>query len=356
MRRTAIITLLLAAAAGTLEAQAGTKWIGVQGAFVAQDDSKLKDTAGFGLGLGAWLNDNLGVELSGLSTDLEARRADISGRETHAFLSGLLNLNPGGQKWWPYVRVGAGATQLDTPWSGKADATTRLNVHAGVGVQAALASHMLGTLEARAVKVETRFMEYHILAGLGLRWGGHKPAVAAPAPPPPPPPPPPPVVEEKPVAPPPPPPPPVEAPKPVVAPPPPPPPPAKIMLDEAVLHFANGKSDLSAEGVAAVRKVAESLKAYKGEYSLTVSGHTDSQGRAAFNKALSKRRADAVAKVLTDAGIPASAVQTVGAGPDQPLVDNKTAANRAKNRRVEIDVKVKGATVETRTIATDVQQ
>jgi OOP family OmpA-OmpF porin len=131
---------------------------------------------------------------------------------------------------------------------------------------------------------------------------------------------------------------------------------AKIVLDEAVLHFANGKSVVPAQGVEAISKVAGSLKAYNGQYSLVVTGYTSSVGSAAYNKTLSKRRADAVAKVLVAEGIPADAIQTVGAGPDQPLADNKTKAGQAKNRRVEIDVKASGQQTETQKIETSVTE
>jgi len=133
-----------------------------------------------------------------------------------------------------------------------------------------------------------------------------------------------------------------------------PPPPAKIVLDEAVLHFANDKADLSKEGIDAVAKVAESIKAYPGKYTLVVSGHTSAVGSRAHNMALSKRRADAVAKVLVDEGIPADAIQTVGVGPDQPVDTGKTKAAQARNRRVEIDVKTEGGEVETHKVETPV--
>jgi OOP family OmpA-OmpF porin len=135
---------------------------------------------------------------------------------------------------------------------------------------------------------------------------------------------------------------------------PPPPPPAKIVLDEATLHFANGKAELGADAVAAIKKVAEGLKSYKGDYSLDVSGHTSSTGSAAFNKAISKKRADAVAKVLVDSGIPAARVSTTGVGPDKPIADNRNKEGQAKNRRVEIDVKVKDGKAEVRSTETGV--
>ena len=191
--------------------------------------------------------------------------------------------------------------------------------------------------------------------GVNYHFRKQQPVVA----PPPPPPPPAPVEEVKPATPPPPPPPPppVQEVKPaaVVPPPPPPPPPAKIVLNDAVLHFANAKAELSPEGVQAVQSVAQDLKGYSGTYKTVVTGYTSSTGSKPFNKKLSKRRADAVAKVLVDSGIPAGSVETVGAGPDNPIADNKTAEGQAQNRRVEIEVKVNNATVEKRTIRTQTQ-
>jgi len=190
--KTTTLAILLATAAGTLAAQEGTKWVDVQGAFITQDHSGIKDSLGYGLGVGGWFTNRWGLEVSALNTDLKAKDLDISGRETHGFVSGLMNFNPGGEKWWPYLRLGAGATQLASPWSGKSDSTTRLNLHGGVGVQGALAENFLGSLEARAVRVETSLAtktEYLALVGLGYRWGAPKAAPApVPAPPAPPPP------------------------------------------------------------------------------------------------------------------------------------------------------------------------
>jgi len=126
----------------------------------------------------------------------------------------------------------------------------------------------------------------------------------------------------------------------------PPPAPQKFILDEASLHFGNGKADLDAAGTAAIQKLADSLKAFTGKYTVVVTGYTSAVGGKAFNKALSKKRAEAVAKVLVDAGVPAAAVTSEGAGPEKPLADDKTQEGQAKNRRVEIEVKAEGAHVE----------
>jgi outer membrane protein OmpA-like peptidoglycan-associated protein len=130
----------------------------------------------------------------------------------------------------------------------------------------------------------------------------------------------------------------VPAPPPVVV-------PRKIILDEATLHFANGKAVLSAEGREAVNKVASELKEIKAPYRVLVGGHTSKVGKAAFNLRLSKDRAAVVAQVLVDAGIPASDIQSEGYSFSQPRVKEVTKADQAMNRRVEIDIKTKADNV-----------
>ncbi|HWQ10745.1 MAG TPA: OmpA family protein, partial [Holophaga sp.] len=117
----------------------------------------------------------------------------------------------------------------------------------------------------------------------------------------------------------------------------------------------NDKAVMSPEGVEAVQKVAEDIKKYPGEYTLAVNGYTSLVGSRAHNMGLSMRRAKAVAKVLVDSGIPEAAVTTAGFGPDNPVADNKTREGAAKNRRVEIEIKVTNAAVETNTIVTAIQ-
>jgi OOP family OmpA-OmpF porin len=67
-------------------------------------------------------------------------------------------------------------------------------------------------------------------------------------------------------------------------------------------------------------------------------GHTDSIGSDAYNDKLSIRRAESVKKYLVDKGVEPNRIYTEGKGEKQPVADNKTAAGRAKNRRVEIEV------------------
>ncbi|HEY8714481.1 MAG TPA: OmpA family protein [Candidatus Acidoferrum sp.] len=69
---------------------------------------------------------------------------------------------------------------------------------------------------------------------------------------------------------------------------------------------------------------------------LKVEGHTDNQGNAAANQALSERRAQAVVAWLTAHGVQASRLSAEGLGQTKPVADNGSEEGRAKNRRVEL--------------------
>jgi OmpA-OmpF porin, OOP family len=76
-------------------------------------------------------------------------------------------------------------------------------------------------------------------------------------------------------------------------------------------------------------------------YKFEVSGHTDSSGDAAKNKALSEKRAEAIVKELVSRGVPRNEIIAVGRGSEQPLVKpDDTPAKKAKNRRYEIQVRL----------------
>ena len=73
---------------------------------------------------------------------------------------------------------------------------------------------------------------------------------------------------------------------------------------------------------------------------IEISGHTDSTGSVEYNRDLSKRRALSVKKYLVEHGVEDARIEYRGAGPDEPVDTNKTAAGRAKNRRIEFTILV----------------
>lgn len=72
---------------------------------------------------------------------------------------------------------------------------------------------------------------------------------------------------------------------------------------------------------------------------LTVTGHADRSGSDSYNIGLSRRRAEAVAGMLTSMGVPANAVATEARGESQPRVPTADGVREAQNRRVEITVR-----------------
>jgi OOP family OmpA-OmpF porin len=102
------------------------------------------------------------------------------------------------------------------------------------------------------------------------------------------------------------------------------------------IYFDTGKADVKPESDAAIKEIAKLLQ-QNASLKLHVVGHTDNTGDLVSNMDLSKRRADAVAKVLTGKyTVAAARLHADGVGPLSPLASNKTEEGRAKNRRVEL--------------------
>lgn len=85
----------------------------------------------------------------------------------------------------------------------------------------------------------------------------------------------------------------------------------------------------------------ENLKNVMAKYpeiTVTVTGHTDNVGKPASNLTLSQKRADNIKKMLVAKGIDETRIKAIGKGDTEPIESNKTAAGRAKNRRIEITI------------------
>ncbi|WP_051554736.1 OmpA family protein [Maribacter antarcticus] len=109
----------------------------------------------------------------------------------------------------------------------------------------------------------------------------------------------------------------------------------RLNLDSKVL-FETGKSVLKPEGITALKTLAKSISILK-KGNVIVEGHTDDMGSDQTNQNLSLARAKSVSAELKKL-IPGSGFRwkEIGLGESEPLVENDTEENRAKNRRVEV--------------------
>lgn len=101
------------------------------------------------------------------------------------------------------------------------------------------------------------------------------------------------------------------------------------------INFETGKSRIKAESYQIVSEMVEMLNAHP-DLKITIEGHTDDVGDKTSNQQLSENRGKSVVLALTDEGINASRLKSVGYGESRPIEDNATENGKAKNRRVEI--------------------
>jgi OOP family OmpA-OmpF porin len=106
---------------------------------------------------------------------------------------------------------------------------------------------------------------------------------------------------------------------------------------QAETLFDFDKSVIKPEGKKVLDGVVSRLQDINLEVIIAV-GHTDAIGTNAYNQKLGLRRAEAVKAYLISRGIEKNRVYTDSKGESQPIATNKTAAGRAQNRRVELEV------------------
>jgi outer membrane protein OmpA-like peptidoglycan-associated protein len=99
--------------------------------------------------------------------------------------------------------------------------------------------------------------------------------------------------------------------------------------------FKTGSPEMTFDSYQSIDPLVKKLKQYP-EVEIEVRGHMDSAGDLAKNLQMTQMRAEAIRQYLISKGIEASRVKAVGVGSASPIADNRTAAGRAQNRRIEI--------------------
>ncbi|MEX1120592.1 MAG: OmpA family protein, partial [Balneolales bacterium] len=101
------------------------------------------------------------------------------------------------------------------------------------------------------------------------------------------------------------------------------------------LSFPVGSSIIEPPNFSLLSKVQEAIRQYPNA-TISIEGHTDSQGGAQLNKRLSEERASAVAQYIRANIGESIRMSASGYGPDRPVASNETVDGRAKNRRIDV--------------------
>lgn len=101
------------------------------------------------------------------------------------------------------------------------------------------------------------------------------------------------------------------------------------------VSFASGSASLDAGLHPTLDRIANTLNEYPAS-TITLIGHSDSQGDAQANVELSGRRAAAVADYLAQRGVARNRMMVEKRGEVEPIADNTSEVGRAQNRRVEM--------------------
>ena len=109
----------------------------------------------------------------------------------------------------------------------------------------------------------------------------------------------------------------------------------KLQLEN--ITFETNSAELNASSYEELDRVIE-LLANNANIRIEISAHTDDVGRKAYNVKLSQRRAQSVVDYLLENDVVKEQLEAHGYGESQPLVPNNSEENRARNRRVELEI------------------
>jgi outer membrane protein OmpA-like peptidoglycan-associated protein len=109
---------------------------------------------------------------------------------------------------------------------------------------------------------------------------------------------------------------------------------SEIKLSKQI-HFETDSAKIVGDSNALLEEIADVMQQNPNLKQIEIQGHTDNTGTRDRNATLSQQRADAVRQWLIQHGISGSRLTAKGYGQERPLSPNVTAANRARNRRVQ---------------------
>ncbi|GJQ64488.1 MAG: hypothetical protein SCALA702_35410 [Melioribacteraceae bacterium] len=110
----------------------------------------------------------------------------------------------------------------------------------------------------------------------------------------------------------------------------------KVTIRLVSLKFSVGSSIIGPQHFDVLSRVQKSIEKFQNA-TVTVEGHTDSQGREEVNSELSQKRADAVMQYLkANLKDTSNKIFAIGYGEARPIANNENEAGREKNRRIDV--------------------
>lgn len=300
----------------------------------------LKNTFGYGGGIGVFLTPNIEVEGDGSYTNPNTKAAVGAVPSGTAYDNGQFSLR--GVYNLPFnlfgrthqFLLGAGGTRLSYHRSNATTGTPDFQNTYGFGPEG-IVGLRLGIANRTALRVDgianyltnLKTTNYGVRAGLSVMVGGASRAVVDTTPPPPPPPP-------------------APAPEPAPAPAPPPPPPPAPVVDTtqitAPIYFDFDKSDIRTDAAATLDAKIPYLQANPG-MRIRIEGNTDERGSDEYNLALGQRRAAAAKQYLVGKGIDAGRIDIVSYGEERPVCTERGEPCWQQNRRDDFRILVIGS-------------
>lgn len=104
------------------------------------------------------------------------------------------------------------------------------------------------------------------------------------------------------------------------------------------IAFKLGSSELTRESEQFIKTKLALVLQNHPEHTLRITGHSCTIGDKAINEEISLQRAEAIGKILRQAGIPENRLVMVGMDFQKPVASNDTEEGRQKNRRVEFEL------------------
>lgn len=101
------------------------------------------------------------------------------------------------------------------------------------------------------------------------------------------------------------------------------------------IHFETDSAKILGDSNQLLEEIADVMQTNPKLKKVEIQGHTDNTGTRERNLTLSDARANSVKQWLITAGVDSGRLVAKGYGQDRPLAPNVTAANRARNRRVQ---------------------